>query len=77
VNEGPQAERRNSWRPWVLGIAVLLLLIVILQNAQEVRVDFLFVNTTTPLIFALAIAGLLGAVIGWLAPHVRRGRAER
>jgi uncharacterized integral membrane protein len=74
VNDAPQIERRSSWRPWALGIAVLLLVIVIFQNSQKVQVDFLFVHTTTPLIFALALAGILGALIGWLAPHVRRGR---
>jgi uncharacterized integral membrane protein len=35
-------------------------------------VDFLFTTTDTPLIFALLIAGVLGALIGWLAPRVRR-----
>ena len=38
------------------------------------QVDFLFIHTTTPLILALLIAGALGALIGWAAPHVRRGR---
>ena len=45
---------------------------MIVQNSQKVQVDFLFVHTTTPLIFALLIAGVLGALIGWLTPHVRR-----
>jgi uncharacterized integral membrane protein len=65
---------RAGWRTWVLGIAILLLLIFIAQNAQKVTVDFLFVETETPLIFALLIAGALGALIGWAWPHVRRGR---
>ena len=33
-------------------IAVVLVLIFILQNSQKVKVKFLFVDTTTPLIFA-------------------------
>ena len=37
-------------------------------------VDFLFVETETPLIIALVIAGGLGALIGWALPHVRRSR---
>ena len=68
----PRKEGRG-WKTWALGIAAVLLGILIVQNAQEVQVDFLFVHTTTPLIIALAIAGGLGALIGWAAPRVRRG----
>jgi uncharacterized integral membrane protein len=71
--ELPQKEG-TSWKHWALGIAALLLLILILQNLQTVRVDFLFINTKIPLIFALVIAGALGALIGWAVPHIRRGR---
>jgi uncharacterized integral membrane protein len=70
----PEA-KRGSWRPWALGVAVLLVLILILQNSQDVEVKFLFVDTTTPLIFALLIAAVLGAVIGYVAPLVRRHRS--
>ena len=69
----PQA-RKSSSRPWALGIAVLLVLILIIQNSQEVKVKFLFIDTTTPLIFALLIAAVLGAVIGYVGPLVRRHR---
>ena len=66
--------KKSSWRPWALGVAVLLVLILIAQNSQEVKVKFLFVDTTTPLIFALPIAAILGAVIGYVGPLVRRHR---
>ncbi|UJA19550.1 LapA family protein [Thermoleophilia bacterium SCSIO 60948] len=57
---------------WV-GIAALVLLVVfVIQNFQEVTVDFLFTTTQTPLVIALVIAGVLGALIGWLVPRVRR-----
>jgi uncharacterized integral membrane protein len=68
--EGP------GWKAWALGVAGALLLILVLQNLQEVRVDFLFIHTTIPLIFALLIAGALGALIGWATPHIRRGRRQ-
>jgi uncharacterized integral membrane protein len=71
----PQKER-PGWKAWALGTAGVLLLILVLQNLQEVRVDFLFIHTTIPLIFALLIAGALGALIGWATPHIRRGRRE-
>ena len=73
----PKQEGRG-WRFWTLIVAGFLLLILVLQNAQEVELDFLFIHTTTPLIVALLIAGGLGALIGWALPHVRRSRrAER
>jgi uncharacterized integral membrane protein len=75
VPEMPHKEGAG-WKPWALGIAGLLLAILILQNLQDVRVDFLFIHTTIPLIFALLIAGALGALIGWAAPHIRRGRRD-
>ena len=73
---GPEAPRKqgHGWRTYVLGIAVLVLLIFVAQNSQKVTVDFLFTETDTPLIFALLLAGALGALIGWAWPHVRRSR---
>jgi uncharacterized integral membrane protein len=70
----PRAKQRN-WKTWALWIAILLALIFVLNNLQEVEVKFLFIKTTTPLIFALLIAAILGAVIGYVGPLVReRGR---
>jgi uncharacterized integral membrane protein len=76
--EGMPKKEGRGWRFYVLGVAAILLLILVIQNAQKVEVDFIFVKTQTPLIVALVIAGGLGALIGWAFPHVRRSRkAER
>ena len=72
--EGMPRKEGYGWRVYVLALAALVLLIFVLQNAQEVTVNFLVTETETPLIFALLVAGALGAVIGWAWPHVRRGR---
>ena len=66
----------RSAKLWAIGIAVVLLVIFIAENSQEVEIRFLFVETNTPLIFGLLIAGILGFLIGWLAPIVRRGRRD-
>ena len=66
--------KKSAWRPWALGIVLLLAIIFIAQNSQKVKVKFLFVDTTTPLIFALLIATLLGIAIGYVAPLVSRHR---
>jgi uncharacterized integral membrane protein len=73
-HEGAPRQEGRGWRAYVLGIAIVVLLIFFVQNAQKVEVDFLFTETHTPLIFALLIAGALGALIGWVLPHVRRSR---
>jgi uncharacterized integral membrane protein len=79
VNELPRVEKGGiNWRQWAIGIAVALLAIFVLVNTDEVKVDFLIGDTTMPLIIALLISAALGAVIGYIAPIVRRHRrAER
>ena len=72
--EGMPKKEGRGWRFYLLITAGVLLLILVLQNAQKVDVDFLFIHTQTPLIVALVIAGGLGALIGWALPHVRRSR---
>ena len=63
-----------NWKLWALGIGFLLFLIVVLQNNQTVKVKLLFVSTEAPLILLLAASALIGAVIGYLAPIMRRHR---
>jgi uncharacterized integral membrane protein len=59
-------------RFWIGIAAAVIGGIFLIQNAQSVKVDFLFSSTETPLIFALLIAGLLGFVIGLALPRFRR-----
>jgi uncharacterized integral membrane protein len=72
--EGGIRREGRGWRFWLLVVAGVLLAIFVIQNSQDVQVDFLFTTTDTPLFLALLIAGALGGVIGWAWPHVRRGR---
>jgi uncharacterized integral membrane protein len=52
--------------------AVILVAIFILQNSQEVNVEFFFATIEAPLIFALLFAALLGLAVGVLMPRGRR-----
>jgi uncharacterized integral membrane protein len=69
----PQRKKTN-WKAWGLGVLVVLVIIFIAQNSQSVKVKFLFVDTTAPLIFLLVITLILGMIIGYITPIVRSRR---
>jgi uncharacterized integral membrane protein len=71
--EGLPRKEGRGWKFYVLVAAGVALAIFVLQNSQKVTVEFFFTETDTPLVFALLIAGALGALVGWAAPRVRRG----
>ena len=73
---GPANRKETNWRTWGIGALIALVLIVALQNSQEVSVDVLFLNVTAPLIVILLVAVAVGALIGYLAPVVRRHRRD-
>ena len=63
-------------RFWITVIAFVVSAIFILQNSQKVEVKFFFSTTTTPLIFALLLAAVLGFVVGLGLPRFRRHDPE-
>jgi uncharacterized integral membrane protein len=65
-----------NWRAWAVGAMLALVAIVALQNSQEVRVDVLFVTVNAPLIVTLLAAVAIGALIGYVAPLIRRHRRQ-
>ena len=69
-------EKPTNWRAWAVGVLVALVVIVALQNSQEVRIDVLFVTVDAPLIVTLLVAVAIGALIGYVAPVVRRHRRD-
>jgi len=73
---GSGGDDGTPWRRWLLYAAIAVLAIVALQNSQTVQVEFLTISGSAPLIVALLFAALLGAVIGYAAPVLRRHRRE-
>ena len=71
-----QEKKPVNWRAWLVGILSALVLIVALQNSQEVSFDVLFASFTAPLIVVILLAALVGALIGYVAPLVRRHHRE-
>jgi uncharacterized integral membrane protein len=70
----PQEKKPVNWRAWIIGILVALVVIVALQNSQQVSVEVLFASFNAPLIVMLLVFAALGALIGYIAPLVRRHR---
>jgi uncharacterized integral membrane protein len=71
-----QEKKPVNWRAWLVAILVALVLIVALQNSQEVSFDVLFASFKAPLIVVILLAAGIGALIGYIAPLVRRHRRE-
>jgi uncharacterized integral membrane protein len=65
-----------NWRAWIVGALVAIVVIVALQNSQQVRVDVLFITVDAPLIITLLAAVAIGALIGYVAPLIRRHRRD-
>ena len=72
----PQEKKPANWRAWLVGGLVALVLIVALQNSQSVSFDVLFASFEAPLIVVILLAAAIGALIGYVAPVVRRHRRE-
>ena len=66
----------NKWRARLIGAAVVgvVLAIFIFSNFDEVEIQFLFVEVTTNLAWALLIAAALGFGLGLITPWLLRRR---
>ena len=73
ADELPRTQhKRRGARFWIMIAVIVVTAIFILQNSQKVEVKFFFSTTTTPLIFALLLAAVLGFIIGLALPRFRR-----
>lgn len=72
----PQEKKQVNWRAWLVGVLTALVLIVALQNSQQVSFDVLTASFQAPLIVIILLAAGVGALIGYVAPLVRRHRRE-
>jgi uncharacterized integral membrane protein len=72
----PQEKKPVNWRAWLVGTLSALVLIVALQNSQEVSFEVLFASFQAPLIVVILLAAAIGALIGYVAPVMRRHRRD-
>jgi uncharacterized integral membrane protein len=71
----PTEQRQFPWRAVAIAVAVVLLLWFGLANRQFVHVHFWITTRRVRLSFALLVAALLGAAIGFFGARARyRGR---
>jgi uncharacterized integral membrane protein len=77
---GPGRTRQTGktiGRGLALGLLVFVTVVLVLFvvfNGQTVRIDLVFGNVDAPLVLALLIAAVLGALVGWLTSLVLRTR---
>ena len=65
----------QDWAPLVGALVLLLAVAVfVLQNGEEVELDFLFLEGTLPLGVGLLLAAVLGGLVSLLLGFVRRAR---
>ena len=57
----------------VIGIIVLAIVLVGLDNRDDVRLGYVVGDTNAPIWVVLVGAGIAGIVIGWLLKHRPRG----
>ena len=80
----PVREYRGAgimWSAIALVVILIAFVIVIIQNAHNVELDFLWITVSTPLalIIAVAVAASLavGEIVGFAWRHHRRGDLQR
>jgi uncharacterized integral membrane protein len=71
---GAAQKQGMGLRQWLLVIAGILLVLFFVLNFQTVEVSLIVAKVDMPLILALAIAALLGALVGWAVPRLRSSR---
>jgi uncharacterized integral membrane protein len=61
----------------VLGLIILAAVIaVVFDNRQSTRVGYVFGDVRAPLVVALLISAVAGALVGWLILHRPRHQAD-
>ncbi|HTR75579.1 MAG TPA: lipopolysaccharide assembly protein LapA domain-containing protein [Solirubrobacterales bacterium] len=70
---GPADGNGIGFRQGLLVVCGILLVLFFVLNLQQVQVHLLIATVKMPLIIALAIAALLGLLLGWAVPRLRRG----
>lgn len=74
--QGESQGRSISAKVVIWVVVAVVALVLILQNTNETKVHILFWDVTTGLWFLLAIVFVLGFLIGWFLPKLRRDKHD-
>ncbi len=72
ADRAPRQDQGRGLKGWLLILGVVLLILFLVLNFQTVEVNLIFAKVDMPLVVALAIAALLGALVAWAIPRLRR-----
>lgn len=70
----------STWQPWLyirlglVGLAIAYLVAFIVQNTDEIKIDFIFVDADIHLIWALLLVLALGILFGVILSQLYRHR---
>ena len=68
--------RAFAWRPFMAGIALVLLTIFAVENTTRVKVHWLFFTSDNALIAVIVVSAILGALVGQILGLLRRRRQQ-
>lgn len=71
-DEGIRRRTRIPYRLIAAGIAVALVILIIVQNAADVTVNWLFWSNRLPLSLLVIVVAALSFLSGWLLSRLRR-----
>ncbi len=73
AGQSPEGKRRRmAWRPFIAGVALVLLIVFAVQNTTDVTVHWAFFTTTNALITVIVVSAILGALVGQVVGMIRR-----
>jgi uncharacterized integral membrane protein len=74
-----ERDRDGGLSPSLIALVVVVVLAVvfIIQNQNDARIEFLFWTVDTAVWVAIAVALVLGAILGWLLLAMARRRRRR
>jgi uncharacterized integral membrane protein len=75
VAEGVERQR-NIFAAVTAGIVGFVLLVFIVQNTDDVEVQWLFLSLTMPLWVLIVLVLVLGATLGWIVRWLMRRRKK-
>ncbi len=66
--------RRQTFRLATIAVIIAAAAALAIDNRESVRLGYVFGEREAPLVIALVVAFVLGAIVSWLSSRRQRGR---